>query len=65
MTKHKPRIIDHLSSPCPELNCDGIFIEKYIHNDWEGTLNCSNCDREIKRRTIGVEITGLDIGEPN
>ena len=27
----------------------GRFREMYLHNDWNGTLNCKACDKETKR----------------
>ena len=27
----------------------GRFREMYLHNDWNGTLNCKVCDKETKR----------------
>ena len=27
----------------------GDFREMYLHNDWNGTLNCKACDKETKR----------------
>ena len=39
--------IDMVNKRCP---CGkGRFREMYLHNDWNGTLNCKACDKETKR----------------
>lgn len=39
--------IDMVNKRCP---CGkGRFREMYLHNDWNGTLNCKVCDKETKR----------------
>jgi hypothetical protein len=39
--------IDMVNKRCP---CGkGRFREMYLHNDWNGTLNCKSCDKETKR----------------
>lgn len=39
---------DNLEKPC-KICHEGHYLELYIHNDWQGTLNCNKCNHEVKR----------------
>ena len=39
--------MDQLNKKC---SCgQGFYVERYLHNDWNGTLNCNVCDKIVKR----------------
>ena len=41
-------MIDMTSKPCEGCS-KGVYKEVTIHNDWDGTLTCTNCGVTILR----------------